>query len=771
MAYVCRMSESAVHPNCVWLSFLEGWAEEARTRGAKSAAAFLKAHRSLAAHHDAFVHPCETVQLAGIGPSIADKLTREYGKWCEQNGLEMPEPRMSLVMLRVWANNSAASGSGRADATRRAVDASRAPPTEGQGARKRRRTKEYIPAPRSGAHGLLVGLYTKACERLGEEVYVGKTELISLSQPFCDSDYNVPGGGSAASAPRSLSQARAAPGRGMNTSVRSFATAWSGMKTLIDKGYVYRSGNPPVFTLSEQGFRVAQLLAEAEGVSLDYGDGDAAETLPSAPVTLASQAAPDEVTTEANRDPPEAQESHSNAFQDALYLPPRTQPHVRSPPPEARDQQDADEDLAVVVDLITSSEDDVFAVDGAPTVVRDSSPVMATPAPSAPTQAQTVSISLIDSSPIVGQSPAVERHAHSEIPSIQDGASVPRTQSTAWRPHRDCIVLPPDSYDVILVLDYREVRFRPRRPATGAVPPSSQPPRASFVEALEDRGVPCDQRALELGDVMWIARPKRSLASIESTSWPLVQEVALDVVVERKRLDDLTSSIFDGRWTEQKQRLRSAGVGQVLYLIEDVDVTNLVQRYGSQIQTALSSTEVIDGFFVHRTANNEGTADFLASLHQAVSEMYQGKELRVLRDESIARETYAEMQRELRAREPEHIYHTSFHTFQAMNGKSSTGITVQDIWTKMLLCIRGLSQEKASEIVTRWPTPRSFAQALHEYERSVHPSDEERQAEAGRHFVSSHVDPHAVLPRRKIGNVLSTRIRHILRAYEYFDHI
>lgn len=85
---------STPHPNCVWLEFIKNWHDDAREKGKKAAAAYLKAHRSLAATTEPFAHPCETVRLAGIGDSIAKRLEKEYEKWCQENGETMPERRM-----------------------------------------------------------------------------------------------------------------------------------------------------------------------------------------------------------------------------------------------------------------------------------------------------------------------------------------------------------------------------------------------------------------------------------------------------------------------------------------------------------------------------------------------------------------------------------------------------------------------------------------------------------------------------------------------------
>ena len=42
----------------------------------------------------------------------------------------------------------------------------------------------------------------------------------------------------------------------------------------------------------------------------------------------------------------------------------------------------------------------------------------------------------------------------------------------------------------------------------------------------------------------------------------------LDFVIERKKADDLASSIIDGRYKDQKYRLKNCGASNVIYLYE-----------------------------------------------------------------------------------------------------------------------------------------------------------------------------------------------------------
>lgn len=601
-------------------------------------------------------------------------------------------------------------------------------------ARKQRRTKEYIPALRSGAHGILVGLYTKVVDERDEEAQVGKAELIARAQPFCDKDYNVPSSGGNHAGPRSLRlHGTSSASQSAGLSRRAFTTAWAGMKTLIDKGYVYRQGNPPLFSLSSQGWQVAQALATAEGVAKP----------PSQDATQDPAAEPTEAQSE-----PLPPSSPPGDILPQLYLPPRSQHVLADQDPvdvideETAAQEGADANLHLLINLVPSSSDDVYEV-GPPTQ----------PLPiGTPCQGpKSISISLIDSSPIVISSSSMTPHEPRE-PMAATRPPAPRSSplcEPATPSMPPCYTFPPSSYTIHMVMDFREVRARSLSMAGGG--PSR---RVTFEEALQQRGVSCELRALELGDIVWIARPKPDLEPSLARMWSFAQEVVLDTIVERKRLDDLAHSLVDGRWHNQKKRLHESGAGQVIFLIEDFDVTELMQRYGKQIQTAISSTQLIDGFFVQRTADGQATVDFLATVHQTLEDMYRDQPLHVLKEHTIDRDHYHELQQRLRADHPSTLFHVSFHTYQQLNGKSSSSGTLQDTWARMLLYIRGTSEDKVLEIVHRWPTPQHLVQAYRACS-----SDEE-----ARLLLSRTIDPQTPVARRQIGPKLSERIWQVMRA-------
>jgi len=110
-----------------------------------------------------------------------------------------------------------------------------------------------------------------------------------------------------------------------------------------------------------------------------------------------------------------------------------------------------------------------------------------------------------------------------------DEHSIDESAIPDFRPDQ-ATVFPAGSYEVVMVLDTREIE--------------SKSSRDNFSEAIRSKGINVETRALRLGDVLWIARRRDGLGGEED-------ECVLDYVVERKRLDDLCHSIKDGRYTEQ----------------------------------------------------------------------------------------------------------------------------------------------------------------------------------------------------------------------------
>lgn len=114
-------------------------------------------------------------------------------------------------------------------------------------------------------------------------------------------------------------------------------------------------------------------------------------------------------------------------------------------------------------------------------------------------------------------------------------------------------ILYPGSFRIVLCIDNAE---------------ASRSTQKILLENLKKAAIEFDVRKLNIGDFLWLIRRKlksfffsfsfsfhldlhQSLRRIANDKDSKVEAI-LDYIVERKRLDDLSKSIIDGRYNEQK---------------------------------------------------------------------------------------------------------------------------------------------------------------------------------------------------------------------------
>ncbi|KAG2224874.1 hypothetical protein INT45_008056 [Circinella minor] len=286
----------------------------------------------------------------------------------------------------------------------------------------------------------------------------------------------------------------------------------------------------------------------------------------------------------------------------------------------------------------------------------------------------------------IAATPNVVCDTRSSSPSFIDSQSAPDSQLSVppSASQMDAFIeYLPDSYEITLIVDTREIKLRTNRDY--------------FVEQLTARGIRVIKRALELGDMLWVAQKKGSKSSRD--------ELFLDYVVERKRMDDLASSIKDGRFDEQKYRLRHSGAKKVFYIIEEYNKEEVMMNGAQMIQTAMSSTQVVDGFFLKRTATINDTIDYLVTLTKMIQQTYHNVTLYRIPDHLISRTDYLEKKKRYGKN---HLI--TYSIYSGLNSKSDT-LTLKDLYLRMLMAIRGVSAEKASSLMTIYPTPSQLLQA------------------------------------------------------------
>ena len=134
-----------------------------------------------------------------------------------------------------------------------------------------------------------------------------------------------------------------------------------------------------------------------------------------------------------------------------------------------------------------------------------------------------------------------------------------------------------------------------------------------------------------------------------------------NIIIERKTLDDFSSSIVDGRYQQQKHRLLESGA-QIIYLIEGC----IKNEHGVPLTTlysAMYTSQVRDNIIVLRSISIEESVKYIEMLCKKIGDVKQSQMRTVL--------------------------------------KKSNCI---DVYMEMLCCIPGISTQIAKNIIEKFPT-------------------------------------------------------------------
>lgn len=228
--------------------------------------------------------------------------------------------------------------------------------------------------------------------------------------------------------------------------------------------------------------------------------------------------------------------------------------------------------------------------------------------------------------------------------------------------------------------------------------------KTNIVSELLPYGVKAELRALPAGDFVWIAKEK--VIQGTSTKNAPARELVFDFVIERKKADDLSSSIMDGRYHEQKQRLRNCGLQKPIYLVEGLNKnTNYAVPYRRLLQS-ITDSSVIDGFNVKCTRDFDDTINYLVSVTQYIERNFSKQNL-------LAR-AFDET--------PVDDFHLiSYNSFEH-SAKKITNFNVGEMFVKHLVQFAQMSIPKAKAIISQYPTLRHF---IYAYDDCT--SDKEKQ--------------------------------------------
>ncbi|KAJ3315932.1 Crossover junction endonuclease mus81 [Boothiomyces sp. JEL0838] len=484
--------------------------------------------------------------------------------------------------------------------------------------KKRTSNRQYIPSADSGGYAILLALLKHA----GPTRFMSKSDIVAVGQQYCKSSFTIP------------------------KSNTNNATAWNSINTLERNNLVAKTGRPARYTLTDEGEDLAKKLylihtGEAHKLETQLQQDDiptvAKKTKPPIPITVR---------------PPMRQNMPSSS-EDELEIKPAQYAPVKQ---MRKSRTWATSTLREFVETNTKSS----------------------------------SQEPLSKSTILTQSNTanVEQRANTNISNIHSfhskkHLSTQKTEqelvqgfSNKWR------TINPDSFDIYIVVDNREVR--------------SLKDRDYFYTELQKLKLNVMRQVIEVGDFCWVAKVKDSTECI-----------MLNHIVERKKNDDLVSSIMDGRFKEQKHRLSRCGVENIIYLVEEFNPTAF---HPEAMATALTQTQILNSFFLKQTANVEETIKYLKDMTNVLSMEYKKRPLHVLESIDIQKDTHLLLRSGLRKKHG-HPFYIPFGMFNELMTKTKAFI-IGDVYLRQLLSIRGISQEKAMAIVKKYPTIISLYQDL-----------------------------------------------------------
>uniref|UniRef100_A0A8C9WYU8 Crossover junction endonuclease MUS81 n=1 Tax=Sander lucioperca TaxID=283035 RepID=A0A8C9WYU8_SANLU len=236
----------------------------------------------------------------------------------------------------------------------------------------------------------------------------------------------------------------------------------------------------------------------------------------------------------------------------------------------------------------------------------------------------------------------------------------------------------PGTYEIILCVDFIET--------TGG----SSHCKQELVKELQRNGVAFDVRKLNVGDFLWVAREKVAPVPGQLRA-PTGRELVLDYIIERKRMDDLCGSIIDGRFREQKFRLKRCGLRRPCYLVEECgSAASHLSLPETTLQQAIVNTQVVDGFFVKRVQDVRESVAYLTVMTRYLTKLYQNCTL-ICRSRELEGDGVSD-EEESGTPSCSLISFAEFN-YGAIKNKCQT---VREVFARQLMQVSGLSGDKAA---------------------------------------------------------------------------
>jgi len=199
--------------------------------------------------------------------------------------------------------------------------------------------------------------------------------------------------------------------------------------------------------------------------------------------------------------------------------------------------------------------------------------------------------------------------------------------------------------------------------------------------------IPVEEKNLSLGDFTWIFKDQLD-----------GEEYMIDFIIERKTLNDLSASILDGRYSEQKYRLKNSPYKNTYYLFEGTELNthNNSNLSKDAINTAINNTINIHNIKFFRTLSTKDTVNKLIELDSNIRKNFSF--LKDINGQKITYKKYLEIFAKTKNSSVEEIFLRQLRCFEHC-GKKCVEVLNSCFQTpiEFYKLIQGLKKENVDE--------------------------------------------------------------------------
>ena len=199
--------------------------------------------------------------------------------------------------------------------------------------------------------------------------------------------------------------------------------------------------------------------------------------------------------------------------------------------------------------------------------------------------------------------------------------------------------------------------------------------------------IPIEEKNLSLGDFTWIYKDQLD-----------GEEYMLDFIIERKTLNDLSASILDGRYNEQKYRLKNSPYKNIYYLFEGTELNthNNSNISKDAINTAINNTINIHDIKFYRSLSTKDTVNKLIEIDSNIRKNFTF--LKDINGKKITYKKYVEIFAKTKNSTVEEIFLRQLRCFEHC-GKKCVEILSNCFQTQLSFykIIQGLKKKNVNE--------------------------------------------------------------------------